>query len=75
MGMTSTRCHPQITHPDQVVGRKCQHKLKIQFLAANEPALAQPANRLDPAKTVLDPLAKGLAHLITRMAGGTPING
>ena len=66
----STRHHPQIAHPHQVVSRKSQDKLKIQLLATYKWALAQAANRLQPAKALLNSLALRLADAVSLMAGG-----
>ena len=49
-----TRHHPQIAHPDQVVGRHRQDELIVQLLATDKPALAQTTDGLGPAEALLN---------------------
>ena len=73
-GSTSTRHHLQITHANQVISRRHEYELEIQFVATNEPALAQTTDGFHPAKTILDALMRCLTDLITRVGGGASLD-
>ena len=70
----SIRHHRQVAHPNQVEGRHGQDKLVVQLLAADEPALAHPTDRLRPAEAFLDALTKALAGGVAGVAGGASVN-
>ena len=64
----STCRHPQIAHPNQVVGCGSQHEVEVQLFTTHKPALAQSANGLEPAEAFFDPLADRLAGSVTGVA-------
>ena len=39
----------QVWHPDRVTGRTSQEKVKVRFIAADEPVIAQATDGLGPA--------------------------
>ena len=61
--------YPEIAHPNQIVGREGQDKLKVQLRAADKPALAHAADGLRPAKAFFDSFTDSLAERITFVAG------
>ena len=71
----STCCHSQIAHPNRVVGGRSQHKLEVELFTPYKPALAQPANGLEPAEAFFDPLADRQAGSVSGVAGGAPVDG
>jgi len=49
--------------------------VEVQLFTPNEPVLAQPADVLDPAKSLFDPLPDHLAGPVSSVAAGAPIDG
>src|SRR5437660_10152356 len=67
-------CGGQVSHSHQIVGGTGEGEDPIYFADSAMPQLAQPCDRLQPAKAFFDPLPLSLADGITRMPRGAAIN-
>src|SRR5882672_2390489 len=65
----------QISNADQVISRGREDEDPVDAFAAAVPQLAQQADRLQPTEDLFDSFAFPLTDLITRMSGGSTING
>src|SRR5690606_23304798 len=63
----------QPRNPQEVVGARRQVRVQAGALEANEAALSQAADALQPAEDLLDALAGSLAHPVTRVPGRAAI--
>lgn len=73
----SSRCCQNFEDANEVVGGRGQYKEPLHQASASievMTGLAQPADRLDPAERLLDPLSPDGADEIAGMAGGARID-
>lgn len=66
---------PEIPHPNQIIGSNGQGEVPRDLLGASVSCSSQNPDGLDPAEYLLDALPDLAAVLVSRMAGGSTING
>src|SRR6516225_6722329 len=64
----------EIAHSYQIVSRQCQGEHPIDQRDPAMAYLAQPADRLEPPKDLLDPFALALTERVSRVARGTLVD-
>ena len=58
----------QVRHPDRVTGRKSQEKVKVRFIAADEPVIAQATDDPGPAESCMLAIS-GASRMASKAAG------
>jgi len=71
---SSHRLLQQVTHPYQIVGRRCPGEHPAHSGYAPEARLAHQRHRLEPTKDFLHPLAQPLADGVARVPGGATVD-
>src|SRR6188474_456404 len=65
----------ELRQPHQIVGGSREGEGPADAVAASEPGLSLPADRLDPAERLLDALPDALAHRVATVSRRAAING